>query len=137
MHRRVLVVEDDPNIAGLLRVLLRSDGHRVECALTGREALAKVEAGRFSLILLDLYLPDIDGFVLTRRFRELRPRCPILVVSARVLSAPQREALDLAAVALVVRKPFAPAVLLEAVRDSMSSQGLPRRARSPPGRVSG
>jgi DNA-binding response OmpR family regulator len=76
---RVLVVEDEDAIADPLLEGLGREGFEVERAATGQEALAASEP---DLVLLDLRLPDIDGFEVCRRLRE-RSRVPIIVVSAR------------------------------------------------------
>ena len=76
---RVLVVEDEDAIADPLLEGLEREGFEVERAATGQDALAAAEP---DLVLLDLRLPDIDGFEVCRRLRE-RSRVPIIVVSAR------------------------------------------------------
>lgn len=76
---RLLVVEDDPTIAGPLRTGLQRESFEVELAGTGAEALA---AGDVDLVLLDLGLPDMDGKDVCRRLRE-RSEVPIIVVTAR------------------------------------------------------
>ena len=76
---KVLVVEDEDAIAEPLAEGLRREGMEVERAATGQEAL---DAAEPDLVLLDLRLPDVDGFEVCRRLRE-RSRVPIIVVSAR------------------------------------------------------
>ena len=76
---RVLVVEDEDAIADPLLEGLGREGFEVERAATGQDALSAAEP---DLVLLDLRLPDIDGFEVCRRLRE-RSRVPIIVVSAR------------------------------------------------------
>jgi two-component system, OmpR family, response regulator len=79
---RLLVVDDEPNIRELLSVSLRFFGFEVTTAATGREALAAVERDLPDLILLDVMLPDLDGFQVARRLREDR-HVPILFLTAR------------------------------------------------------
>ena len=76
---RLLVVEDDPGIAGPLGTGLRREGFEVELARTGAEALA---SGEVDLVLLDLGLPDMDGKDVCRKLRE-RSGVPVIVVTAR------------------------------------------------------
>ncbi|MFC8431928.1 response regulator transcription factor [Streptomyces sp. NPDC057253] len=79
----VLIVEDDPGIRALLTSALRAAGYAVVPAGTGQEAM--FEAGRRSpdLILMDVMLPDTDGFVLTRELRTLGAYTPVLFLTAR------------------------------------------------------
>jgi len=71
-RRRVLVVDDSPDGLESLRVMLELQGHEVRVAATGRQALEEAAAQRFELVLLDIGLPDIDGY---RVARELQSRC--------------------------------------------------------------
>ena len=68
------MVDDEPEIAEILAELLGADGHRVEIAASGREALEKLDAAEFDLIVSDLRMPDIDGPGLYRRLESEQPR---------------------------------------------------------------
>ena len=68
----MLVVDDSPDGLESLRVVLELQGHEVRVAATGRQALEEAAAQRFELVLLDIGLPDIDGY---RVARELQSRC--------------------------------------------------------------
>ncbi|HEX5947842.1 MAG TPA: response regulator transcription factor [Acidimicrobiales bacterium] len=80
---RLLVVDDEPNIVELLSTSLRFAGFEVATAMTGGDAVKAVERHRPDLVLLDVMLPDIDGFVVLRRLREGRDRLPVLFLTAR------------------------------------------------------
>ena len=80
---RGLVVDDDEGIAELLATALRYEGFRVEVATTGRTALTAATSFRPHLIVLDVMLPDLDGFEVQRRLAADRPRVPILFLTAR------------------------------------------------------
>ncbi|PZS34371.1 MAG: DNA-binding response regulator [Pseudonocardiales bacterium] len=108
---RVLVVEDDLGIAGQLARGLRRAGHEVTVASTGAEALS---ASTCDVVLLDLGLPDIDGFEVCRQLRE-RSDVAILAVTARGEQADRVAALDLGADDYLV-KPFGFAELLARIR---------------------
>ena len=101
---RLLLVEDDPAIAGALELLLHRDGHTVEAVTTGAEALSPTH-NDVDLLVLDLGLPDMDGLDVCRRLREDGNDVPILVVSARASEADAVIALDAGADDYVV-KPF-------------------------------
>jgi CheY-like chemotaxis protein len=108
----ILLVEDDPATRGAMKMVLEWEGYRVECAANGQEALSRLLGGeRPAIILLDLNMPIMDGRQL-RRELEKEPALstiPVVTVSA-ASDAGSGEG------AGVVRKPFEPAELLEAIR---------------------
>ena len=69
-HRRILVVEDDPETAGQLVEQLTTSGYRVDLAASGSEALRHGAAGDYAVITIDRMLPDIDGITVMRQLRE-------------------------------------------------------------------
>jgi two-component system, OmpR family, response regulator len=80
---RLLVVEDEPNIRELLSTSLRFAGFEVQTAADGATALKVAEASRPDLLVLDVMLPDMDGFAVTRRLRDLGRRIPVVFLTAR------------------------------------------------------
>ncbi|MEA2469607.1 MAG: two-component system, OmpR family, response regulator [Thermoleophilaceae bacterium] len=80
---RVLVVDDEPNIADVISMALRYEGFDVETAATGQEALAGVESYRPHLMVLDIMLPDMEGFEVARRLGGERAELPIVFLTAR------------------------------------------------------
>jgi DNA-binding response OmpR family regulator len=115
--RRIFVVDDEPDVTDLLRTILEVDGFTVESATDGREALARVLADPPHLLVLDLMMPDLDGFELLKLLR-LDPRgtaVPVLVVSARSGRQHLIESLQRGANAYVC-KPFSPRELMRQVR---------------------
>jgi two-component system OmpR family response regulator len=80
---KVLVVDDEPNITDLVATALRYDGFLVETAAAGAEALAKVESFGPDLVVLDVMLPDLDGFEVRRRLGERGADVPVLFLTAR------------------------------------------------------
>jgi len=80
---RILVVDDEDNITFLLDATLRHFGHEVRVARTGREALAGVAEFAPDLVLLDVMLPDLDGFEVVRRLRFDGAQVPVLFLTAR------------------------------------------------------
>ncbi len=84
MHaQRILVVDDEPRITDLVAMALRYEGFEVEAAGTGRAALALVDTFRPALIVLDVMLPDMDGFAVTERLAADRVKVPVLFLTAR------------------------------------------------------
>jgi two-component system, OmpR family, response regulator len=92
---RVLVVDDEENITDLLATALRYEGFEVEVAHSGREALKTVGSFRPHLIVLDVMLPDWDGFEVTKRLADQRDRIPVLFLTARDATADRVRGLTL------------------------------------------
>src|SRR6516162_6597805 len=80
---RILVVEDEPRLAELLRQGLTEEGHAIVVAHDGREGLSLAETAAFDLLLLDVMLPGADGFTIVRRLRAQQIKTPILMLTAR------------------------------------------------------
>jgi two-component system OmpR family response regulator len=80
---RLLVVEDEPNIRELLSTSLRFAGFEVHTAGDGASALKLAESERPDLLVLDVMLPDMDGFAVTRRLRDQGRRMPVVFLTAR------------------------------------------------------
>jgi len=82
-ERRVLVVDDDPGIRAVLAEFLAHEGYRVATAANGREALSVVSSGRPDVILLDMLMPEMDGWTFARAYRRLPgPHARIIVIAA-------------------------------------------------------
>ena len=84
---QVLVVDDEPNIRELVQVALKFHGCSVTTAATGKDALRQAEAGRPDLIVLDVMLPDLDGFEVCRRLRAAGNEVPVIFLTARDTSS--------------------------------------------------
>ena len=82
MAKKVLVVDDEKLIVKGIRFSLEQDGMEVDCAYDGEEALEKVKANKYDIILLDLMLPKIDGFEVCRMIREFS-QVPIVMLTAK------------------------------------------------------
>ena len=81
--QRILVVDDEPRITDLVAMALRYEGFEVATAGTGRAGLKAVEDFRPALIVLDVMLPDMDGFAVTERLTADRVKVPVLFLTAR------------------------------------------------------
>jgi DNA-binding response OmpR family regulator len=118
-RQRILIVEDDPTTADLLRDLLEFEGYDIEHAADGAAALAGVAAGALDLVLLDLTLPDIDGLELCRQARVSAPAddayLPMLMVTAQARAADRRAGFA-AGADDYISKPFDPEELLARVQ---------------------
>jgi two-component system, OmpR family, response regulator len=126
---RILVVEDDPLLAaGLSRVLNRG-GHAVDGAATGIHADNLLRATPYELVVLDVGLPDIDGFEVLRRIRLRRACTSVLVLTARDAIEDRVHGLDLGADDYLT-KPFAIAEFEARVRALLRRRSAPSGPRS-------
>ncbi len=132
MNRQtVLVVDDEPRYVRLLRANLESLDYRVVSAPDGTAALEKAESEDPALVVLDLMLPDLDGYEVCRRIREFST-VPIIMVTARREQIDKVRGLDLGADDYIT-KPFDAEELLARVRAQLrrSNLGQPRRLAPP------
>lgn len=116
--QKILIVEDDADIAAIERDYLELNGYQVETAPDGNIGLERGLSGGFDLILLDLMLPGTDGFTVCRRLRE-ETDVPILMVTARTDSVDKIRGLGLGADDYIA-KPFDPAELVARVKAHLS-----------------
>ena len=110
----ILVVDDEPNIIELAKLYLEREGYRVAGARNGSEALSKVDAVSPALVVLDLMLPDIDGFEVCREIRK-KSDIPVVVLTARGDDIDKIIGLELGADDYLT-KPFNPRELLARVK---------------------
>ncbi len=110
----ILVVDDEQEIAELVAVYLKKEGFEVFTAQTAAEAREAAVGGKISLAILDVMLPDGDGFALCREFKA-RYRFPIIMLTARVEAKDKIAGLELGADDYVT-KPFNPLELVARVR---------------------
>jgi len=115
---RVLLVDDEPAILRFLRLSFDAEGYQVEEAGSGKAALDILRAGAPDLLILDLGLPDLDGFHVIRQLRDLGSSIPIVVLSSRTDEKGKVQALDLGADDYVT-KPFGIDELLARVRTAL------------------
>jgi two-component system, OmpR family, response regulator len=122
-QHRILVVDDEPNIVDVITMALRYQGFAVESAGTGATALAAVEAFRPHLIVLDVMLPDMEGFDVARRLGADRARVPIIFLTARDATEDKIRGLTLGGDDYVT-KPFSLEELLARIRSILRRAGL-------------
>ncbi len=129
MPARILVVDDDPHIALALRERLEARGHAVSTAATGAAAVRAILSESPDLVLLDLQLPEGDGFDVLGRIREAGVETTVVVITAhgtveRAVRAMREGAYDF------LQKPFEPSLVEETVRRALERVSLVRRDRS-------
>ena len=114
MDNKILIAEDDEDIIGLLKLYLEKDGYELILANDGEEAFAKVLQNDISLAILDIMMPKMNGYELTKKLREVT-QIPILILSAKNQDSEKILGLDLGADDYLT-KPFNPLEVLARVR---------------------
>jgi two-component system OmpR family response regulator len=125
---RVLLVDDDTKLTGLIRRGLTREGFAVDVAGTGEDALPRAEATEYDAIVLDVMLPGMDGFEVCRRLREAEVWAPILMLTARDSVKDRVAGLDRGADDYLT-KPFSYAELLARLRALFRRGSAERPAR--------
>ena len=114
---RILVVDDDPQIRRVMRTTLTGEGYEVEDARTGEEALEKLRAARYDLMLLDMNMPSLDGLETCRRARTSSDMAMIML-TVRNTEQDKVQALDAGADDFIT-KPFSTPELLARIRAAL------------------
>src|SRR5262245_28901063 len=111
---RILLVEDDPRMSALLERGFKEEGHVIDRTASGSKALDAVRTEEFDVVVLDVMLPELDGFGVVRQMRERGDRTPVLMLTARDANADVIKGLNLGADDYLT-KPFSFDVLLARV----------------------
>lgn len=122
MGKRVLVIDDEPAIHRLVQIILEQEGFQVEGMEERAEARRSVKQGKPDVIILDLMMPEVDGFEILRMLKEDTETkdIPVIILTVRILGEDREKALSMGA-DLYMTKPFEPAQLVEAVRSLTGS----------------
>ena len=115
MAARVLVVDDEPQVRATVREALAYEGYDVTEAADGAQALDIIPQNRPDVVVLDLWMPVMDGWTLRKRLHERYPEIPVIVLSAMEIREPDLIALD----AFVLEKPFELDDLYAAIRSAL------------------
>ena len=111
---RLLLVDDDAELCGMMREFLQQQGHKLECAHDGRTGLATAIANSYDLVILDVMLPVLDGFGVLQQLRK-RKEVPVIMLTARVQQQDRIHGLNSGADDYLP-KPFDPDELLARIR---------------------
>jgi DNA-binding response OmpR family regulator len=115
---RILCIEDEAEMIDLTRLVLEREGFEVLGAVGGAQGLEIIKREKPDLVLLDLMMPDIDGWEVYRQMKadETSARIPVIVVTAKAQSIDKVLGLQVAKVDDYITKPFGPKELLESIR---------------------
>jgi signal transduction histidine kinase/CheY-like chemotaxis protein len=132
LPRRILVVDDDPMLRERVRSWLEGQPWAVSEASNGREALSRIREAKPDLILLDLMMPEMDGFQVVadlQRSPDWRD-IPVIVITARDLDAKERESLNSGIRSVLVKESFHPAELIARIRRLVANDGAPAASKA-------
>ena len=118
--QKILLIEDEPNIARFVELELSHEGYEVHKAADGREGLKLAEEGKFDLVLLDIMLPGLNGLEVLRRLRR-ESQVPVIMLTARDAVMDKVTGLDMGADDYIT-KPFSIEELLARIRSALRKQ---------------
>jgi len=122
--KRILVVEDEESLLKLETILLTVKGYEVIGCISGTDALLRLEREHIDLVLLDIMLPDIDGFEVCRRIKHdsKTSHVPVVMLTAKKSQADQERGAACGADAYMT-KPFKSAVIIETIENLINGAG--------------
>jgi CheY-like chemotaxis protein len=116
---RILVVDDQPEVASVIRAVLVREGFDAEMAFSGTAALDSLMSGhRFDLIITDVRMPEMDGFELLRRVRKSTKNLPVILMTGQATPEHRLRALEQGASGYL-SKPFEVKALLKSIRQAL------------------
>ena len=121
---RILIVDDEPDIRAVLREILESAGYAIETADDGEAGLNAGLDQAIGLVILDIWLPKIEGIAVLKELHEKRPGLPVIIVSGGSRTVPMEHSAALAeayGAASVLLKPFRSAEVLDSVAQALGS----------------
>ena len=128
-------IEDDPEMIELVKLILTRKGYNVTGATNGPEGLEAVKQVKPDLVLLDLMMPDMDGWEVFQRIRgnDQTKDVPVIVVTAKAQSIDKVLGLHIAKVDDYITKPFGPSELLSSVLRVLDEAGIEAKEAAPDG----
>lgn len=120
MAKRILIVDDDELILIALEELLKPYGYEVQTISKPLQALERLQGEKFDLLVLDVIMPDLDGFQLCRRIRSLEgyKETPIIFLTAKSRDQDRQKGLEVGA-NLFLSKPISPEKLLQLIEEAI------------------
>ena len=125
MANKIMVVDDEPDVVDLVKLVLESDGFKVVTAYSGKEALEKIGKEMPDLVLLDIMMPQMDGWEVYSRIRA-NPKTkdiPVAMLTAKSQSIDKMIGLHVVQVDDYITKPFGRSELLERVKRILKEKG--------------
>ena len=121
--KHIVVIEDDPEMIELVKLILAKDGFKVTGAGNGREGLETIQEVGPQVVLLDLMMPDMDGWEVYQSMKanDAMKNIPVIIITAKAQSIDKVLGLHIAKVDDYITKPFSPTELLNSVRKVMTN----------------
>ncbi len=134
MGTRILCIEDEPEMIELIRLILKRAGYEVLGASSGPEGLALLQKERVDLILLDLMMPEMDGWEVYQRLKanERTRDIPVIIVTAKAQRIDRVLGLYIVGADDYIIKPFSPKALLQSVEQILQSRQQSDDGQNPP-----
>lgn len=126
-HKRVVCIEDEPEMIDLIKLILERKGFHVVGAMGGRQGLEAIQKEKPDLVLLDLMMPDMDGWEVYQKMKanEATKNIPVIVVTAKAQSIDKVLGLHIAKVDDYITKPFGPQDLIDSVEKVLARKTTP------------
>ncbi len=115
-HKKVLIVDDEPDTLELVKLVLESGGFETVLAASGKEALSELDASRPDMVLLDIMMPDMDGWEVFRKIKEKNAKIPIAILTAKAQNFDRLLGLHVLKADDYITKPFGKNELISRVR---------------------
>ncbi|MBM3461197.1 MAG: response regulator [Armatimonadetes bacterium] len=114
--KKILIVEDDQHIRKLLHILIRRDDINIDEAVEGNEALDKLQNNTYDLVILDIMMPNVDGFSILKQMREnaATSTLPVIIVTAKTEDKDLMKGYSMGA-NYYITKPFEPQDLIHSI----------------------
>jgi len=121
---KVVVIEDDVEMINLVKLILKKEGFEINGAMGGRDGLEMIEKVQPDIVLLDLMMPDMDGWEVYQSMKanEQMKNIPVIVITAKAQSIDKVLGLHIAKVEDYITKPFSPAELIASVRKVLTNK---------------
>lgn len=118
--KQILIVEDERPLAHALELKMKHEGYEPTVALTGNQGLKEALTGKYDMILLDLIMPELDGFLLLKQVREKKIKTPVIVLSNLGQDEDKAKAKDLGVVEYFVKANTPILDIMKRVKDELS-----------------
>ncbi|RLI07285.1 two-component system response regulator [Candidatus Bathyarchaeota archaeon] len=117
---KIMVVDDEPDIRKLIEKILKKQGHKIVQCENGRQCVERFPDEKPDLVILDVMMPELDGWETYKRLLKIKPKQRVLFLTAVTLEAEARKQMERLGVSHYLTKPFDPPELIERVRTVLS-----------------
>ncbi len=114
--KKVLIVDDEPDTLELVKLVLESGGFKTQLASSGKDALTQIDASKPDLVLLDIMMPDMDGWDVFRKIKEKDSRIPVAILTVKAQNIDRLLGLHVLKADDYITKPFGKNELIDKVK---------------------